>query len=144
MSFLTISDSSGEMEAVAFPNVFKRFQGLLKQGSFVILEGRIEERENMLQFIIQQVFDMEQWLKTNFKQQPVLYLKISAGIIEEASLQKINQLLRENKGNIPVVLHYEERRKTLRLGDEYRVKPEPYFMEKLRNILGSKNVVLKE
>ncbi|MCM3725389.1 DNA polymerase III subunit alpha [Neobacillus cucumis] len=144
MSFLTISDSSGEMEAVAFPNIFKRFQGLLKQGSFVILEGRIEERENMLQFIIQQVFDMEQWLNTNFKQQPVLYLKISTGIRDEESLQKINKILRENKGNIPVVLHYEEKRKTIRLGDQYRVKSEPHVMEKLRSILGSKNVVLKE
>ncbi|MEH7417163.1 DNA polymerase III subunit alpha [Neobacillus drentensis] len=143
MSFLTISDSSGEMEAVAFPNVYKRYQVLLKQGCFVLLVGKVEERENILQFIIQQVFEMEQWLSTNSRQQAVLYLKVSAGR-DETSLQKINQLLKENKGTTPVVLHYEVERKTIRLGDEYRVKPEPYVLQKLSDILGSKNVVLKE
>ena len=144
MSFLTVSDSSGEMEAVVFPNVYKRFQIVLKQGSFVLIEGKVEEREGQLQFIIQQAFDLEQWLKTNSRQQPVLYLKVSASMRDETTLQKINLLLKENKGNSPVVLHYEDSRKTIRLGMEYRVKPEPQVLEKLRNLLGSKNVVLKE
>ncbi|MEH7121291.1 OB-fold nucleic acid binding domain-containing protein, partial [Neobacillus vireti] len=144
MSFLTISDSSGEMEAVAFPNLYKRFQLLLKQGSFVLLEGKIEEREGQLQFIIQQVFDLEQWVKTKSKQQPVLYLRVPAGVKDETLLKKINQILKGNKGNSPVVLHYEDSRKTIRLGAEFKVQPEPYLLLELRNILGTKNVVLKE
>jgi DNA polymerase-3 subunit alpha len=144
MAFLTVSDSSGEMEAVVFPNVYKRFQVLLKQGSFVLLEGKLEEREGQLQFIIQQVFDLEHWLQSNSKKQAVLYLKVSAGMKDEASLKKINQLLKENKGNASVIIHYEDSRKTIRLGDEYRVKPEENVLQILRNILGSENVVLKE
>ncbi|MBT2656924.1 DNA polymerase III subunit alpha [Bacillus sp. ISL-18] len=144
MAFLTISDSSGEMEAVVFPNVYKRFQVLLKQGSFVLLEGKLEEREGQWQFIIQQVFDLEQWLQNNFKTQAVLYLKVSAGMKDEALLKQIHQLLKENKGTAPVIVHYEDTGKTFRLGDEYKVKPEQNVLQKLRNILGSENVVLKE
>ncbi|WP_160723982.1 DNA polymerase III subunit alpha [Bacillus sp. USDA818B3_A] len=144
MSFLTVSDSSGEMEAVAFPNVYKRFQLVLKQGSFVLLEGKVEERENQRQFIIQQVFELEQWLQNNTQKPSVLYLKVSQGQQDESTLRKIELLLKANPGNAQVVLHYEESRKTIKLGDEYKVKPGPQLLQELRNFLGLKNVVLRD
>ncbi|MDR4948847.1 DNA polymerase III subunit alpha [Neobacillus cucumis] len=144
MAFLTVSDASGEMEAVAFPNVFKRFPVLLKQGNIVLLEGKVEVRENARQFIIQQVFDLEEWLQTHSEKQPVLYIKVSLELQDETLLLRINQLLKKNKGNVQVVLHYEKTRKTIRLGNEYKVNPDPNVLNELRNILGSKNVVLKD
>jgi DNA polymerase-3 subunit alpha len=138
MAFLTVSDASGEMEAVAFPDVYKKYSHLLGQGKFAMLEGKMEEREEKLQFIIQQVSDIEQWLK--IKSQPVLYLKI----IDETSLQKVNQVLKENKGETPVILHYEMTRKTIRLATEKYINPTPELQQLLRKILGSKNVVLKD
>lgn len=132
------------MEAVAFPNVFKRFPVLLKQGNIVLLEGKVEVRENARQFIIQQVFDLEEWLQTHSEKQPVLYIKVSLELQDETLLLRINQLLKKNKGNVQVVLHYEKTRKTIRLGNEYKVNPDPNVLNELRNILGSKNVVLKD
>ncbi|MED4224168.1 DNA polymerase III subunit alpha [Neobacillus cucumis] len=144
MAFLTVSDASGEMEAVAFPNVFKRFPVLLKQGNIVLLEGKVEVRENTRQFIIQQVFDLEEWLQNYSEKQPVLYIKVSLEHQDETLLLRINQLLKRNKGNVQVVLHYEKTRKTIRLGNEYKVNPDSNVLNELRNILGSKNVVLKD
>ncbi|MCL6573846.1 MAG: DNA polymerase III subunit alpha, partial [Bacillus sp. (in: Bacteria)] len=139
MAFLTVSDASGEMEAVAFPDIYKKYSHLLGQGKFALLEGKTEEREEKLQFIIQQVSDLEQWLKTKL-QNSVLYLKI----IDEKLLQKVNQVLKENKGETPVILHYEMTRKTIRLRAEDYINPTPELQQLLRNILGSKNVVLKD
>ncbi|MBM7653138.1 DNA polymerase III subunit alpha [Neobacillus cucumis] len=144
MAFLTVSDASGEMEAVAFPNVFKRFPVLLKQGNIVLLEGKVEVREDTRQFIIQQVFDLEEWLQNYSEKQPVLYIKVSLEHQDETLLLRINQLLKRNKGNVQVVLHYEKTRKTIRLGNEYKVNPDSNVLNELRNILGSKNVVLKD
>ncbi len=144
MAFLTVSDSSGEMEAVVFPTVYKRFQQLLRQGNFVLLEGKIEDREGKLQFIIQKATDIEQWITANLVKQPVLYLKIAENQQDEQSLQKINQLLKEYKGDVGVVLHYEATRKTVRLGPENNVKPTLELQQQLSNILGLKNVVLKD
>ncbi|MBL4951142.1 DNA polymerase III subunit alpha [Neobacillus sp. YIM B02564] len=143
MAFLTISDSSGEMEAIAFPNVYKKSSALLKQGKFALLEGKMEERGGKLQFIIQQVQDLDQWLKrTSLK--PVLYLKICKQMHQDLYLQQINQLLEKHKGDTSVIIHYEMNRKTVRLGTEKNVHPTPDLLQSLQELLGSPNVVLKD
>ncbi|WP_066311286.1 DNA polymerase III subunit alpha [Bacillus sp. FJAT-29814] len=144
MAFLTVSDSSGEIEAIAFPDVYRRFMPLLSQGKFALLEGKVEERHDKLQFIIQQVFEIQQWLTSKSKTQPVLYLKIVKDKQDELTLQHIHQLLRENKGAASVVLHYEETRKTVRLGDAVKVNPTQSLLQSLRQFLGFQNVVLKD
>ncbi|WP_223591014.1 DNA polymerase III subunit alpha [Neobacillus bataviensis] len=144
MAFLMVSDGSGEMEAVAFPNVYKKASLLLGQGKFAWLEGKIEERDGKRQFIIQQVNDLEQWLETKINNQSVLYLKIVRGKQDETSLKQINHVLMENKGETGVVLHYETTRKTIKLGSENNVNPTSILLEQLRTILGSENVVLKD
>ncbi|MGG3471076.1 DNA polymerase III subunit alpha [Neobacillus pocheonensis] len=144
MAFLSISDSSGEMEAVAFPNVYKKSSLQLGQGKFAWLDGKIEERDGKQQLIIQQVFDLEQWLETHAVKQSVLYLKIVKDKQDEKSLQKINHVLKGNKGETNVVLHYESTRKTIKLGLENNINPTPELLEQLRLILGPKNVVLKD
>lgn len=145
MAFITVSDGSGEMEAVAFPNVFKKYQTLLGQGNFVLIEGKVEEREGKGQFIIQQVFDLEEWTKTKpIRQQPVLYLKISAEQPNEKILNSINNILAEHKGAASVILHDEATRKTVKLGSEKQVHPTFELQQKLRNLLGEKNVVLRD
>ena len=144
MAFLTISDSSGEMEAIAFPVIYKRYLTLLGQGKFAVLAGKIEEREEKLQLIIQQVDEMQQWIDTKPRKQPVLYLKIINEKEDEKTLKEINQLLSGHKGGAAVILHYETSRRTLRLGPEKHVNPNAELLRKLKGILGPQNVVLKD
>ncbi|MEH7157621.1 DNA polymerase III subunit alpha [Neobacillus drentensis] len=144
MAFLTVSDSSGEMEAVAFPNVYKKFSHLLGHGKFVLLEGKIEDRDEKQQMIIQQVFPLGEWLKAKMPLQSVLYLKIIEEKQDEKFLQEIHQLLKENPGTATLILHYEKSRKTIKLGPENTINPTLELLQLLRNLLGPKNVVLKE
>jgi DNA polymerase-3 subunit alpha len=132
------------MEAVAFPNVYKKYSHLLGHGKFLLIEGKIEEREGKQQFIIQQVSNLEEWLQTKTVKQSVLYLKIDEDKQDESSLQQLNQLLKEHQGTAAVILHYEKKRKTIRLGSENNINPTPELLQLLRNVLGPKNVVLKE
>ena len=144
MSFLNVSDSSGEMEAVAFPTVYKKYAHLLDQGKFAVIEGKIEEREGKLQFIIQQVSDIETWLTTKNMQESILYLKIVEQKQDEESLKQLKQIFKGNNGKTKVVLHYESSKKTIRLGNEFMVTPSNKLMDLLCNFLGPNNVVLKE
>jgi DNA polymerase-3 subunit alpha len=144
MAFLVVSDASSEMEAVVFPAVYKKYPTLLVQGQFVLLEGKIEEREGNPQFIIQQAFDIEDWLQAKTSKPSVLYLKITKEKQDEKSLQQLNHLLKGNKGNISVVLYYETSRKTVRLSEDSHIDPSVSLLESLRDFLGPENVVLKE
>jgi DNA polymerase III subunit alpha len=144
MAFLVISDSSGEMEAVVFPAVYKKYPNLLEQGQFALLEGKIETREGKHQLIIQQAFNIEDWLQARNSKPPVLYLKITKEKQDEKSLKQLNRLLKVNKGNTSVVLHYETSRKTVRLAEENHIDPSSLLLGSLRDFLGLENVVLKE
>jgi DNA polymerase-3 subunit alpha len=144
MAFLNVSDSSGEMEAVAFPIVYKKYPHLLDHGKFVVMEGKVEERDGKLQFIIQQVSEIEPWLSTKTKKESILYLKIVQGKQDEHSLNQLKQLFKGNTGKTKVVLHYETRNKTIRLGDEFMIEPSSTLLKLLSEFLGNNNVVLKE
>jgi DNA polymerase III subunit alpha len=144
MAFLHVSDSSGEMEAVAFPVVYKKYSHLLDHGKFALIEGKIEEREGKLQFIIQQVSDIETWLKSKNKQASVLYLKIVEQKQDEESLKQLKQFFKGNNGKTKVVLHYEASKKTIQLGNEFMIQPSNKLMDLLSDFLGPDNVVLKE
>ncbi|MFP7299515.1 DNA polymerase III subunit alpha [Neobacillus niacini] len=144
MAFLNVSDSSGEMEAVAFPIVYKKYSHLLDHGKFVVMEGKVEERDGKLQFIIQQVSEIETWLSTREKHESILYLKIVEGKQDEQSLHHLKQLFKGNTGKTKVVLHYETSKKTIRLGNEFMVEPSSTLLNILCEFLGNNNVVLKE
>lgn len=144
MAFFTISDSSGEMEAVAFPDVYRKFSAVLGQGMLAVIEGKTEEREGKKQFIIQRAEDLEKWLEMNASSHAVLYLKINKDREETAVLQELNQILRKNKGNTGVVLHYERTKASVRLPKESQVAPNPEFLQELKDFLGEKNVILKD
>lgn len=144
MAFLNVSDSSGEMEAVAFPIVYKKYSHLLDHGKFVVMEGKVEERDGKLQFIIQQVSEIESWLNTITKQESILYLKIVEGKQDEHSLNQLKLLFKGNTGKTKVVLHYETSKKTIRLGNEFMIEPSSTLLKSLSEFLGNNNVVLKE
>ncbi|MEH7114628.1 DNA polymerase III subunit alpha [Neobacillus niacini] len=144
MAFLNVSDSSGEMEAVVFPVVYKKYSHLLDQGNLAVIEGRIEERDDKLQFIIQQVSEIETWITTRAKQGSILYLKVVEEKQDEQSLNQLKQLFKGNTGKTQVVLHYEASKKTFKLGSEFMVQPNVNLMNLLSDFLGKDNVVLKE
>jgi DNA polymerase III subunit alpha len=144
MAFLNVSDSSGEMEAVAFPAVYKKYSHLMEPGGFAVIEGKVEEREGKLQFIVQQASEIDTWLNTKTKQDSILYLKIANEKQDEHSLNHLKQLFKANSGQTKVVLHYETSRKTIRLGSEFMIHPSDNLMNGLRDFLGTDNVVLKE
>ncbi|MFC4801067.1 DNA polymerase III subunit alpha [Neobacillus sp. GCM10023253] len=144
MAFLTISDPTGEMEAVVFPDAYRKYSQYLGEGCFALLEGKVEERDGKRQLIIQQVTEIEKWLDAHAVRQTVLYLKITHDKEDERTLQELNMLLSSNKGNATVVLHYDTTKKTVRLGAEKNINPHPEIIQSLKDLLGGHNVVLKD
>lgn len=53
MAFLKISDQSGDMEAVVFPNVLRKIAAVVAQGNILLIEAKMEQRNGKGQLIIQ-------------------------------------------------------------------------------------------
>ncbi|HJV17959.1 MAG TPA: DNA polymerase III subunit alpha, partial [Bacillales bacterium] len=144
MAFLMISDSSGELEAVVFPDAYKKYSTLLEQGSIAVIEGKTEEREGRHQFIIQKVISIETLLKEDKIKNTLLFLKIIKGKHDPGSLKQLEQILEEHKGETGVVLHYESTGKTVKLDIRHNTKVDQQLLRKLEKLLGIGNVILRD
>ncbi|MGJ7920441.1 DNA polymerase III subunit alpha [Neobacillus sp. LXY-4] len=141
MAFLTISDQSGELEAVLFPLVFKRIGHLFQQGAMLMIEGDVEEREGKLQFIVKNGQEIKGFLSKMNKVK--LYLKLVTDKQTPEHLHQLKALLHRFSGDINVVLHYDGVDKTVLLPEEESVNGTEQCRQELMDLLGVENVILK-
>jgi DNA polymerase-3 subunit alpha len=144
MAFLNVSDETGDLEAVIFPEAYKKSSQLIEQGNLVVIEGKTEVRSGKPQFIIQKAASLESWIQEAIVSFPVLYLKIEMEKQNPAFLQQVNRLLKNYRGSTEVVLRYEGTNKTVKLTKENNVARSMELIEKLKQLLGSSNVILRE
>lgn len=144
MAFLTISDQSGDMEAVVFPNVYKRFMALLQKGNTIYTEGKIESRDGNKQFVVQNAKEVNEAVENIPQSKGTLYLRIQKEKESARDLQALKIILTKNKGAVEVVLFYESTERTIRLGSENYVNLSDSLIYELRDFLGERNVIFKK
>ncbi|MGN9864244.1 DNA polymerase III subunit alpha [Bacillus swezeyi] len=140
MAFLELSDESGEMEAVVFPEQLRQFSPILKEGASIFAEGRLETRNEKRQLIITAASLLE---SLHTKKQPSVYIKVEENQHTQEMLEKISSLLLENKGETPVCVYYEKKKQTMKLPDTYNIKADHAVLYRLKSVVGEKNVVLR-
>lgn len=139
MAFLNISDQSGDVEAVLFPNEYAKFSGKIKKGNVFLLTGKPEIRNEHVQYIIQDVKDI-----LEFKRQRALFLKIADEASEKQKLLEIKKVLQDYPGSIPVFIYHERKKKAVKLPETFGVQPSEQCLNRLRALLGERNVALRE
>ncbi|WP_409251615.1 DNA polymerase III subunit alpha [Bacillus sp. SCS-153A] len=141
MAFLTMSDSSGEMEGVVFPNAFRHYTAVLKEGNIVMMEGSVEERNAKMQLLVNKVYSMEEVKNLSNEINKKLYLKVKHSAGEE--LAAVKGVLRKYKGRVPVIIHFETESRTVQLPNNQWVNPTAECLHELRETVGENNTVLK-
>jgi DNA polymerase III subunit alpha len=144
MAFLSVSDSSGEIEAVVFPTVYNKVMSLLKQGSMIVVDCKVEQRTDIKQLIIQNALPIQEWIEKNKKPKSILYLKLEKDKQSARQLQNLKELLSKYHGHTSIVLFYEGSKKTVLLEERYQINPSGLLLDQLNKFLGSENVILKE
>ncbi|PPA71627.1 DNA polymerase III subunit alpha [Jeotgalibacillus proteolyticus] len=141
MAFAVLSDASGDIDAVAFPDTYRHASAILKQGFVVIVKGKAEERNGKLQVILQEVKLAKDFKadESNHK----LFIKVPSSLEEEDTISKIRELCSRYKGDAPVVIHIEETRRTLQLQASEWVYLHGPLPAQLKNLVGESNVVIK-
>ena len=77
------------MEAVVFPNVFKKVEPILQQGNILVMEGKVEERQGKMQFMVKQAKKWKQAIGKNNILRSTLFIKITTGQETVEKLQTI-------------------------------------------------------
>ncbi len=95
MAFFTLEDLTGVVDIVTFPKLYEESASLISEDSIVLVQGRLELREDEVKLIANAILP--------FSQDAVL-IPIDADNITKAGLQKIKKKLKGNSGEIPVFL----------------------------------------
>ncbi len=140
MAFVTIGDETGEIEGVAFPRTYTQFGKLLKNEALLLFKGKIDNRNNQLQFIINQAQVMPD--KEEMQEEKKLFVRMEKNKQVDQALIDLKRILKQYSGETPVVLYYEETQKTIQLQQELWVNPSTKLLSELKGLMGPQNVVL--
>ena len=121
MAFLQVDDSKKKLDVTLFSDLYRQESSKLKEGVFYYIKGKIQLRDGRLQMIAQEIREAVAerfWIQVNNHEKD----------------QEIFQILEEFKGPIPVIIRYEEEKKTI-VSSKYFVMKSPELESKLNEIV---------
>src|SRR5699024_287636 len=65
MAFITVSDESGEIEAVVFPALYREVNPILNESQIIYVEGKVSYHDNAKQITVDNISSTELEVKTN-------------------------------------------------------------------------------
>lgn len=143
MAFLTIGDDVDEIEAVVFPNVYKSFGKQLEKGNIVMLHGHLEQRNNKDQFVVREIFSIEQLIERQQQSPQTLYVKIVSEQHTKEHLLAIKNSLKKYPGNTRVNLYFEKENKAIQLSMWDWINPTDQLLSELFRLIGEENAKLR-
>jgi DNA polymerase-3 subunit alpha len=138
-----LEDLAGGVQVVAFPSVYDQAGDVVGADRIVLVRGRIDLRGRELQVVAQEIRDLDgdedggPPSHRPARAEPLL-LSVPTAECTNGLVTRLKQTLAAHPGRVPVVLQLvsEERARTLRLSDGYRVDASAGLMAELRTILG--------
>ncbi|MBM7692875.1 DNA polymerase-3 subunit alpha [Peribacillus deserti] len=143
MAFLSVSDETGGLECVVFPNVYRNKSLHYKKGNVFMLHGSVEAKDGKKQLIIQDSYSIEELESLSKDEASRLYIKVEKTKHTKELLTRIKKLLQNYKGNTKVVLYYEKEERYVQLPMDHWVIASEECLKQLGRLVGSENVVLK-
>ena len=145
MAYVTVEDDTAAMEMLAFSNVLGQYGGYLREGSPVVITGRLSLRDDKEpQIVINRARPISDYAEAPPKPQPpqqktagTLYLRLTG--LEDPRLGKVRAILNMFPGEGSVVLYLADTGK--RMGKRCGIMAN--MVAELKNLLGEGNVVLK-
>ena len=147
MAYITVEDDTASMEMLAFSNVLSQFGGYLRDGSAVVITGRLSLRDDKEPQIVinraRPISDFAEGAPKPAANQPqparqgTLYLRLPG---EEGKLYpKVRAIVNMFPGDSGVVLYFADTK--CRRGA--RAALAESMLRELKNVLGEANVVVK-
>ena len=122
MAIIQLEDLTGQTEAVVFPKSYERVQAHLQADARLMLWGKVDRREEQVQFIVDDVEPVDEVRMVMVELPP----GIASDIEQQHRLRTVILQHRgeEERAKIPVVaiVHNQERRYFVRFGPQFRVQ----------------------
>jgi DNA polymerase-3 subunit alpha len=133
MVFMRLDDVTGGAEVVVFNSVYAQARALLELDRIVVVKGRIDHKEGEVKLLAQEVAAFEAVAERREVRLKVDARRVKAGVVRDLAL-----LVKDFPGESPVIVSVDTSLgpKTLQLGPQYRVQPDPDFFAEVKALLG--------
>lgn len=140
MARIKISDETGEIEAVVFPETYRRHIKLLEEGTNVGISIRESTRKGEKQYIVDQMTLADQLLENLPK--GAIFIRLRDQVTND-QYEFLEQLSLKYSGNTPVYIFNEMNEKTYRLKEKMWLKDSKETLYELRKTFGNTNVAFQ-
>ena len=144
MAFVKIADESDEMEAVAFPNVYRQHGVNLQKGNILFVQGYSETRNNKKQFVIQEVYPITQLQLLKEEWQQTIFIRVKKEMHTKEHYLQIKNLLQKYPGATRVKIFFEQNNKTVLVPKWNWVNSSPAFLQAMQKLVGETNVIIRK
>jgi DNA polymerase-3 subunit alpha len=122
MAIVQIEDLTGSVEAIVFPKSYERVKDTLQADARLMLWGKVDRRDDQVQFIIDDAEPIEEIRMVMVELEP----KMASDITERQRLKEVllSQQGEKDKAKVPVVaiVSAHEKRHFVRFGAQFRVQ----------------------
>ncbi len=145
MAIVTIDDQSARLDVTLFNNEYEKYRALLQEDALLIVQGPVnnDEYSGGLRMKVEQVFDLTH-ARDNLAKR--LVLKMLPALTQSDFVDTlIAKLQPYSQGKCPVYIQYlqENAKAELKLGEEWRVRPDAQLILTLSEWLGTDHVTLE-
>ena len=144
MAYVSLEDDTAAVEMLAFSNVLSQYGGYLREGSAVVVTGRLSLRDDKEpQIVVNRARPISDFSQQEQPPEPPppaagkLYLRLTTE--QDRLFSKVRAIVNMFPGTNPVVVYFADTGK--RLGA--RCALAQMMIEELKNVLGEGNVVVK-
>jgi len=146
MSYIVLEDETGSMELIAFQRALDQGGGYVRENAVLLVEGRISLRdEKEPQLVVDSIRPLTDIAAPEEEIAPVpspeqerkLYIKLKS--IDDPGMKHLELVLQMFPGRGQLVLYFDDSKK--RMGAKCLIHDA--LIDDLKEVLGSKNVVLK-
>jgi DNA polymerase-3 subunit alpha len=155
MGFCLVEDLFGSLEMIVFPKTWMAYYGLLTSGNVILVDGKISVKDDEIKIIAEKISiapktvektenasEVTQSQKETKKKKAGFFLRLETQNTQQ--IEKIKNLLSQNKGMLPVYLYFSDTNAYHYLGSEYHCQVNSTLKTRLQTLLGDENVVIRE
>ncbi|SVC99889.1 uncharacterized protein METZ01_LOCUS352743, partial [marine metagenome] len=142
MAVVTLEDRGGTLEAVLFPDAYKRHGSTIEPDSLVVASGRLQKEEEISRLIVSDLVTMEALVEESRR---VMAIRLAAPPHDRKTLESLSEIFGRYEGNGRVTLEIElrQKRNPLRLTaalSEVRIRTSDQLLEEVERLCGKGTV----
>jgi len=136
MAIIGLEDMDGAMELVIFPSSFQQMASYLKEGTVVVVKGKVNFRDGLPKMVAQEMAGIEEvygLIKT---------IHVNVTKAGKSGFEKLKERLKRFPGKVPVYLELDTKNFTsvqIIVGEDLFVTPSEVLMEEIKGLVGAEH-----